>query len=100
MTVAPLPRARNGSSAVSVRVSHRKLLTSSGSSVPREIPTGPATICQVCFIHNPFRNFLLRPQKPLSIVIPPSFPATSAVNRPGVKSRSGHTVAATYTVAI
>jgi len=39
----------------------------------------------------PFRNFLLTPQKPLSIVLPPSFPATSAVNRPGVNSRSGHT---------
>lgn len=39
-------------SKVSVRVSHRKLLTSSGSSVRREIPTGPATICQVCFHHS------------------------------------------------
>lgn len=76
--------------SVSVRVSHRKLLTSSGSSVPREIPTGPATICQVCF-HHSLRNFLLTPPKPLSIFLPPSFPATSAVNRPGVNSRSGHT---------
>lgn len=48
----------------------------------------------------PFRNFLLTPQKPLSIVRPPSFPATSAVNRPGVNSRSGHTSRRHFTVAI